>query len=60
MYTILASIKGVIRRLQLSKSCVYKSYDNPSAVGGWLGWYENPSGTCIAFVDTDHRIVFDW
>lgn len=60
IYVITSKIKAVFRRLRLSHECNFKPYNNPQAVGGWLGCYVDKHNNCVAFLDVDYRIKFDW
>lgn len=37
---------------------MFHRYRDPSAVGGWIGWFEDHAGACTAFVDADRQVVF--
>lgn len=41
---------------RLAESVKFHSYGEP--VGGWLGWYENDNGDCVAFLGEDDKVVF--
>jgi len=36
---------------------MFKRYKCPDDVG-WLGWFEDTYGNCIAFVGLDRKILF--
>jgi len=38
---------------------MFKRYKNPDDVG-WLGWFEDFDGNCIAFVSLDRKIIFSY
>ncbi|MHC4649064.1 MAG: hypothetical protein ACYTBJ_26730 [Planctomycetota bacterium] len=54
-------IKGLIRYARhCSRVGVrFKAYDDPEAVGGWIGWYEQ-FGQCLAFKKTDGTVLYRW
>lgn len=58
MYQFLAFLKGLRRRWLVDKA-EYKSYANPSNVGGWDGWYEH-DGKCVAFRDVEGNLSLEW
>ncbi len=37
----------------------FKQYKYPKEVG-WLGWIENCKGNCVAFIQLDGLLIFEW
>lgn len=37
---------------------MFKKYNDPKAVGGWLGWFVDAEGKTTAFVDVDYKVHF--
>lgn len=38
---------------------MFHMYSNPEGAG-WLGWFDDANGECVAFVGLDRKVKFMW